>query len=314
MTARLERSGDDDRELRSVDRGVFVGLTALDFGYLVQRYPVEDTKNTAEDQFTAAGGPATNAAVTFAFLARGGTHLMTALGAHFLTEFVRDDLRQHAVQVTDLTPERAEPPPISSITIARENGSRTVVSLDASRLVVPASALPDGLLHDVGVVLLDGHLPELCVAVARAAREAGVPVVFDGGRWKKINDVLLEYVDIAICSRSFHPPAAVDHGRHAVHEYLHARGVDLVATTDGAAPIRFSTPTAQGEVAVPQTAAIDTLGAGDIFHGAFCYYFLRSNGRFREALENAALVASTSCAHFGTRAWMAANGRARFPG
>ncbi|MGH8900074.1 MAG: PfkB family carbohydrate kinase [Egibacteraceae bacterium] len=314
MTARLERSGDDDRELQSAHRGVFVGIATLDLGYLVRRYPTEDTKNTAEDQFTAAGGPATNAAVTFAFLARGGAYLVTALGSHFLTEFVRDDLRRHAVQVADLTPKRAEPPPISSITISRENGSRTVVSLDASRLVVPASALPDGVLRNAGIVLLDGHFPELCVAVARAAREAGVPVVFDGGRWKKVNTELLRYVDIAICSRSFHPPADVDHGRLAVHEYLRASGVHLVATTDGAAPIRFSTPTAQGEVAVPQTAAIDTLGAGDIFHGAFCYYFLRSNGRFHEALENAALVASTSCIHFGTRAWMAANGRARFPG
>jgi sugar/nucleoside kinase (ribokinase family) len=294
-------------------RGLFVGIATLDLGYLVQRYPVEDTKNTAEDQFIAAGGPATNAAVTFAFLARGRTHLATALGTHFLTEFVREDLRQHAVQVTDLTPERADPPPISSITISREHGSRTVVSLDASRLAVPALAFPDGLSHDAGVVLLDGHFPQLCVAVARAARKAGVPVVFDGGRWKQINDELLTHVDIAICSRSFHPPAVLDAGRRAVHEYLHARGVRLVATTDGAAPIRFSTPTAQGEIAVPRTAVIDTLGAGDIFHGAFCYYFLRANRRFPEALENAALVASASCAHFGTRAWMIANGRSSFP-
>ncbi len=297
---------------RMEQHGVFVGLTTMDLGYLVQRYPAEDTKNLAEDQFTAAGGPATNAAVTFAFLAGDRAHLVTALGTHFLTQLVRDDLRERAVQVTDMTPQRVEPPPISSITISRENGSRTLVSLDASRLDVPAPPHPDGLLHGAGIVLLEGHLPQLCVAVARAAREAGVPVVFDGGRWKKINDELLDHVDVAICSRSFHPPAVADHGRRAVHDYLHARGVHLVATTDGAAPVRVSTPTTQGEIAVPRTAAVDTLGAGDIFHGAFCYYFLRMNHRFREALARAAAVASTSCAHFGTRAWMT-NSRAGFP-
>ncbi|MGH8902161.1 MAG: PfkB family carbohydrate kinase [Egibacteraceae bacterium] len=297
---------------RVEQHGLFVGLATLDLGYLVQRYPAEDTKNLAQDQFTAARGPATNAAVAFAFLARGGAHLVTALGTHVLTEFVRDDLRQHAVQVTDMTPQRAEPPPISSITISSENGSRTLVSLDASRLDVPAPPHPDGLLHGAGIVLLEGHLPQFCVAVARAARRAGVPVVFDGGRWKKINDELLGYVDIAICSRSFHPPTAADHGRRAVHDDLHARGVHLVATTDGAAPVRFSTPTSHGEIVVPRTAAVDTLGAGDIFHGSFCYYFLRANHRFREALERAAGVASTSCAYFGTRAWMD-DGRSRFP-
>jgi sugar/nucleoside kinase (ribokinase family) len=48
---------------------------------------------------------------------------------------------------------------------------------------------------------------------------------------------------------------------------------------------------------------VDTLGAGDILHGAFCYY--SSLGQvFQEALTNAVRVASESCRFRGTREWM----------
>jgi sugar/nucleoside kinase (ribokinase family) len=53
---------------------------------------------------------------------------------------------------------------------------------------------------------------------------------------------------------------------------------------------------------VPTVQAVDTLGAGDIFHGAFCHYILREN--FPTALKQAAHIASFSCQFFGTRRWM----------
>ncbi|MGH8906028.1 MAG: PfkB family carbohydrate kinase [Egibacteraceae bacterium] len=290
--------------------GTFVGLATLDLGYLAGCYPAEDTKSLAEAQFMAAGGPATNAAVTFSFLAGGGSQLVTGVGTHPLAGVVRDDLRDHGVRLVDLARERTEPPPVSSITVSRATGSRTVVSLDASRLMVPAPRRPEALLDDAMIVLVDGHLMDLCVSVARAARATGVPVVFDGGRWKSGSHELCRHVDIAICPRSFHPPGVV--GRDGVHRYLHDAGVAMAVTTDGAGPVRFSTPTSQGELAVGRTTVIDTLGAGDIFHGAFCYYFLSTNNRFCESLQHASTVASASCAHFGTRAWMR-TARSHFP-
>jgi sugar/nucleoside kinase (ribokinase family) len=57
---------------------------------------------------------------------------------------------------------------------------------------------------------------------------------------------------------------------------------------------------------------VDTLGAGDVFHGALTYGLASIVGhqleatRFAGLLGNAARVASTACASFGTRAWMAA--------
>ena len=52
-----------------------------------------------------------------------------------------------------------------------------------------------------------------------------------------------------------------------------------------------------------QVNVIDTLGAGDIFHGAFCYYFIQT-GEFQQSLEEAAKVAAISCTYRGPRTWM----------
>jgi len=50
------------------------------------------------------------------------------------------------------------------------------------------------------------------------------------------------------------------------------------------------------------SAPVDTLGAGDIFHGAFCHFILQES--WEDALGKAAEVASHSCRYFGTREWM----------
>ncbi|MEV6527095.1 PfkB family carbohydrate kinase [Longispora sp. NPDC051575] len=288
-------------------KGLFVGLATVDLGYLVADYPGEDTKATALDQFTAAGGPATNAAVTFAYLG-GSARLATSLGRHWLTRVVREDLEQHGVEVTDLTPDAEGAPPASSIIVAQSTASRTIVSLDATRTHAPTPADPVALLGDAGVVLVDGHLTEPCAALAEAARTAGVAVVFDGGRWRDSHAELLRHVSVAICSNRFAPPDAAGD----VHAYLHGLGVQHVAITNGEAPIRWSSASGGSDVIKPPSIrAVDTLGAGDIFHGAASYY-LTAGYEFPDALQAASVVAAASCESFGTRSWMTTQ-RDRYP-
>lgn len=281
-------------------RGLFVGLCTVDLAYLVSRFPSPNRKIAADRQELTAGGPATNAAVTFSFLG-GSASLTTALGRHPLSSIIRHDLKKWRVELEDIAPDHGEAPPLSSIFIHAESGERTVVSANAAAYsglqysvnpVVPSSAQ---------VLLVDGHYMPHCIAAAKSARDASVTVVLDGGSWKSGMSDLLPFVDIAICSEDFAPPEAGGH-EDAIRHLL-ASGVPMVAVTRGPKPIRWVARTGAGEIAIRPIQPRDTLGAGDIFHGAFCCAYA-CGCDFTLALELASEIAIESCLHFGTRSWM----------
>src|SRR5499433_2898937 len=170
--------------MKNSPSALFVGISTLDIAYLVDGYPEQDTKTQAIDQFLGAGGPASNAAITFAALSGRSPMLLTALGRHYLADVVRADLHEHHVLVVDSNPESCQPPPISSIIVARNDGSRTIVSLDASRIAASFDSSFGSALETAEIVLVDGHHGDLALGAAQHARSRGVPVVFDGGRWK----------------------------------------------------------------------------------------------------------------------------------
>ncbi|EOD66216.1 PfkB family carbohydrate kinase, partial [Amycolatopsis vancoresmycina] len=169
------------------------------------------------------------------------------------------------------------------------DGERTVVSRNAAG----SQASWSGSV-DADVVLVDGHHPNLALSVARAAGD--VPVVLDAGSWKPVLDELLPLVDIAACSAHF---AAPEPG-------LHQRGVPTVITTAGPRPVRWSTADGgSGEVPVPAVEARDTLGAGDVWHGALAVAVVREPtvpDRIRFANE----VAAERVRHVGPRSWTTA--------
>ncbi|MFF0493177.1 PfkB family carbohydrate kinase [Nocardia sp. NPDC004068] len=279
---------------------VFAGLATLDIAYAVDRYPAEDSKTRARDQFLGAGGPAANAAVAYAFLSGRAPTLVTALGKHPLAQLIRHDLDEFGVAPSDLTPDGTHRPPISSIVVATEAATRTIVSRDGSGISPTLDADPSPTLADAEILLLDGHYPAVALEFARAARRSGVPVVLDAGRWRDEHAALLPLTDIAICSASFAPPGLAPEG---LFDHLLELGVGQVAVTRGGESIRYATPADRGEIAIARGPMVDTLGAGDILHGAFCH-FRTAGSDFPEALRRAAEVASASCRYLGTREWM----------
>ncbi|MEE4286597.1 MAG: PfkB family carbohydrate kinase, partial [Mariniphaga sp.] len=72
----------------------------------------------------------------------------------------------------------------------------------------------------------------------------------------------------------------------------------------GGQSLLFQDEKGGGEVPVEAVNTIDTLGAGDFLHGAFCYYYLQLNFNFEKALEQAAKLATFTCNFEGTRTWI----------
>ncbi|MGG6294169.1 PfkB family carbohydrate kinase [Leptolyngbya sp. AN02str] len=288
--------------------GLFVGLVTLDMLYLVERVPASNEKIVAMESAIAVGGPATNAAIAFSQLGAATethgyrTQVVGRLGNHPLGQLIRAELEQYSVAMLDLAAERPEPPPVSSILVTRETGDRAVVSRNAVKAQATVADIPTEVWeaiahHAVDVVLLDGHQMAVSRAIAQQTKAQRIPVVVDGGSWKAGFEEVLPYVDYAICSANFHPPGCTTPSE--VIGYLSGLGIPHIAITHGAHPIRYQTPHREGSIPVPVVHAVNTLGAGDIFHGAFCHFLLQHG--FVVALEQAAQVAAEFCTDFGPR-------------
>lgn len=280
-------------------KGVFVGLSTIDLVYRVDGFPEPNTKITAHSQDAFAGGPATNAAIAFSFLG-GAAALVTAVGKHPIARLIHDELEAHSIRLIDLNPEFAELPAISAVAV-NQQGERSVVSANAGRIGASVIEVDEGVLEDAAIVLVDGHQMKACQRWASAARERGIPIVLDGGSWKEGTQELLKSVDVAICSADFLPPGCVT--GEDVLCYLRDGGVRYAAISHGGEPLRYASADGDGEIPVPRVEAVDTMGAGDILHGAYCFY-AAGGSSFEDALRSAVGVASESCRYQGTREWM----------
>jgi sugar/nucleoside kinase (ribokinase family) len=278
-------------------QGLFVGLVTLDLVYLVTDLPQRNQKIVALENAMTAGGPATNAAVAFSHLGDSAT-LLCSVGEHPSRQIMLADLQ--AVAIADLTPNRTESIPISSILVTQSTGERAIVSRNAVQAQAPVTAIPADILQWMEIVLIDGHQMAVGQVIAQQSKALQIPVVVDGGSWKAGFEEVLPSVDYAICSANFRPPQCSTFTE--VFKYLTALNIPHIAITNGSQPIQYLYQGMGGQIPVPEIQPVDTLGAGDIFHGAFCHFILRTN--FLEALTQAAAVAGRSCQSFGTRQWM----------
>ena len=279
--------------------GLFLGLATLDLIYLAEKPPGENQKVVASDCTIAAGGPAANAAVTFGYL---GNEAIWAgvLGIHAIAQLIKNDLDRYNVRIVDLSPGRSDSPPVSSIIVTQGTGGRSVISMNATKSQVESQTINQDILTSVNIVLIDGHQIPASIEIAQLAKSKNVPIVLDGGSWKPGLDEILPFIEWAVCSDNFYPPNCDN--SEQVFAYLSAAGIPNIAITRGEKPILYLSNGKYSSLEIPQIQATDTLGAGDIFHGAFCHYILQDN--FIDSLTEAAKIASHSCNFFGTRNWI----------
>lgn len=273
-------------------RAVFGALATIDIIQRVDRLPGPNAKATASRQEIIAGGPALNAAVTFAALG-GQATLVTALGTGPFGALVADELAALGVTVIDA----AQPtfaPPVSSITVD-DAGNRQIVSTDSRGRADQAQFGDLGTLDEAVAVAdaveIDGHHPRLCVRLAERAAVAGLPVVADAGRWRPVFGEVAHTISDLVASADFTLPSPSPRFDHPGFRHVVTHGADDI-TWDG------------GNYRPGPVAVVDTSGAGDVFHGAYC--FARAAGApLGDIVAFASAVAGLKCRSFGTRAWLA---------
>jgi len=260
-----------------------VGLCTKDIIYYINEYPCHNHKSKTEDFATYIGGPAANAAITYAALG-GDATLATCLGNSAESLAIIEQLRGYGVSVLNYS-DYDTLPDMASIFVT-EDGKRTIVSGQH-----PFEVNRDYDLTDYDFALFDCNQQEISVDILQKLE--GKTVVLDAGSIKPNIELFLRRADIVISSEDFMDERGNNifaMGCRAKHK----------AVTRGECPILYNGK----EIPVENVNAVDTLGAGDIFHGAFCYAHFVEGKKCEEALRFAAKIASESVKYRGPRAWM----------
>lgn len=281
--------------------GLFIGLSTIDLQFLVKAYPLENSKVKAHGNTISAGGPATNAAIVYNWLG-GKATLCTLVGEHIMKEVIHEELNAHEIRLIDPISGQPSEPVYASIITAENSAHRTIYSYHPMGNN-HSYQIPGNMYNQLfDTVLIDGfYLPLVKELLHNGIRYQ--QLILDGGSWKDGMEDILSEVDIAICSSHFFPPHCDTH--EDVFAYLHSFGITEIMITRGDEPVLWHSEKRLKEIPVEKVDAVDTLGAGDFFHGAFCYFYTQTEDVYLAA-NQAARTAALSCKHFGTRSWLQA--------
>ncbi len=274
------------------------GIAVQDIVMRVKNFPAPGTKVHASDFIVTGGGCAANAAVTCARLGARVAFAGPLGGANdAVSERVIADLVREGIDCSGVTRAAGGTASVSLI-LLDALGEKTIATRRGARLGTVAPAEPAKLVAAADAVLIDNRFPEFVTAVARAAVKRRVPIVMDLDQPTKVKDPLLALGTHVIASAEALRGTT---GREDLAAGLQALGKQLsgfVAVTDGPYGVFWLEGGAVQHMPAFTVEAIDTLGAGDAFHGAFTVA-LAENRTLPEALRFASATAAIKCTRFG---------------
>jgi sulfofructose kinase len=274
-----------------------VGIAALDQVFRVDAMPSRPEKYRSHDLRVTGGGTAANAAVAAA-----------RLGATVIFYGVLGDDRVGDEIVAGLVGERVEcrirrvagrRSPLSAI-LVDDGGERLIVSYADPDLPWSTDHLPNALPPGVDAVLGDTRWQPASAHFFGLARAAGIPAVLDADRAPKQVPKLMDLAThVAFSQQGARDLTGVDDPLSALRT-IGMRPSTWVAVTNGPHGVFYWRA---GEVvrygAFP-VRAVDTLGAGDTWHGAFAVA-LAEGSMEEQAIEFASAAAALKCTRFGGR-------------
>ncbi len=278
---------------------VGMGLNSVDFIGVVPQFPRVNTKMEMLRFSKQGGGQVATAMVA---LARWGvkTKYIGKAGGDELGQFSIDSIRQEGVDVSSVTIEPNATNQFAMIIVDGPTGERTILWNRDERLTYRKGELRKQEICSGNLLHLDGHDIHAALQCAKWAREEGIPTIVDLDKVEPLTSELIKEIDFVITSSRFPTlyTGISDRKKALLELQKHTPGIACATLgQEGAiALINGEFIYAKGF----EVNAVDTTGAGDVFHGGFIYGLLK-NWEAEEILRFSNAVAALKCRDLGGR-------------
>ncbi|RXH21753.1 sugar kinase [Bradyrhizobium nanningense] len=285
--------------LKAAPRILCIGIPVRDLTFRVEAVPARGSKANATHLAEICGGNALNAAIAIARLG-GRVAFAGPMGdaREMSSGFILAQMAQEGIDTTHIVRMPDVTTPVSAIMIDA-TGERTLTIYRDPGLWTIRLPDADDLLADCRAVLVESRCASFCVDLCAEARRRGIPVIVGVDRAMSLQDGLLTAAShLLFASEQVQETAGIADDGEALRRLAVLTPAFLAATRGPNGTIWLNETGELEETAAFPVEAVDTLGAGDVFHGAFALRLAEVEG-VREALRFAAATAALKCTRHG---------------
>ena len=289
---------------------VGVGLNATDSLLIVPQFPAYGGKAPFVREILSPGGQVASAMVTCSRLGLAAKYI-GAVGDDERGRIQLESLRKARIDISHVQQRKNCPNQSAYIVIDQTTGERTILWQRPDCLRISPEQIAPEQIACAKLLHIDGHDTPAVEHAARIARENGIPVTVDVDTIYRGFDRVLPYVDYLIASTNFPVQwTSLTDPFRALELIQKEYGMTVAVMTLGSHGALALT---KGKFHYSPAFVVnckDTTGAGDVFHGAFCYAMIERYS-IDEALEFANAMAALNCKALGAQGGIASGSAAR---
>jgi sulfofructose kinase len=276
-----------------------IGIPVRDLTFRVQGLPARGSKVNASHYDEICGGNALNAAIGIVRLG-GRASICGPMGdaRETSSRYIFEQLAHEGIDTTQIIHMPGLVTPVSNIMID-PSGERTIVTFRDPELWKVRLPPADTLLDDCHAILTESRCAEFCTDLCAEACRRGIPVVVDVDRAMSLREGLLTAsTHLVFSSEPLQETADISDDGEALKKISRLTSSFLAGTRGAQGTIWLDQNGNLQQTPAFPVHTVDTLGAGDVFHGAFALA-VTENRELREALRFASAAAALKCTRFG---------------
>jgi sulfofructose kinase len=276
-----------------------IGMPVRDLTFRIEELPERGFKVNASHLEEICGGNALNAAIGIVRLG-GRAAICGPMGdaRETSSRYIFEKLAHEGIDTSHIVHMPNLLTPISSIMID-PSGERTIVTFRDPELWKVRLPRADELLHDCSAILTENRCAEFCTDLCAEARRRGIPVIVDVDRTMSLREGLLTASShLVFSSEALQSTAGVADDAEALKKIAKLTPSFLAGTRGAKGTLWLDERENLQQTPAFPVHTVDTLGAGDVFHGAFALA-ITENQDLREALRFASAAAALKCTRFG---------------